>query len=283
MQGTTHTDQLLTVSLAELRPNPANPRGEIAPDDVLDLIASVKAQGILQPLLIIPGGTVVAGHRRLLAATLAGLHEAPVIIKDLTLAQQLEAMIAENLQRQDLDPLQEARAYRQLLAAGSTQADICRKVGTHPVRVATRLKILDLAPELHDLFRLDLSPALAPILAKVTDWDKQRRLAAMAVQRRLSALQLEDLVDEGTAVLTVPKASPKGQYGGGGGAPSKRSNPTRTAAVQLLEGQPERSYTTAELTAALKGVCGPCGMAEIPAVCGECPLPRFLVQVASCR
>ena len=63
-----HTDELLTVSLKELRPNPQNPRGEVTADDVIELVASVKAQGILQPLLILPDGTVVAGHRRLLAA-----------------------------------------------------------------------------------------------------------------------------------------------------------------------------------------------------------------------
>jgi ParB family chromosome partitioning protein len=89
-----------------LRPNPLNPRGELDPAGLDELADSIRAQGVLQPLLVTPDGTVVAGHRRLAAARQAGLTEVPVMVRDLDRAQQQEIMLVENLQRQDLSPVE---------------------------------------------------------------------------------------------------------------------------------------------------------------------------------
>ncbi len=90
----------------DLRPNPLNPRGELHVAGLDELADSIRAQGVLQPLLVTPGGVVVAGHRRLAAARLAGLSEVPVVVRDLDAVQQQEIMLVENLQRQDLSAVE---------------------------------------------------------------------------------------------------------------------------------------------------------------------------------
>jgi ParB/RepB/Spo0J family partition protein len=119
--------------IARLRPHPLNPRGELNAADVDDLVASILAHteqgGILQPLLVTPDGTVVAGHRRLAAARRAGLVDVPVVVRELTPTEQLELQLVENLQRADLSPIQEGRAYQHLVETGATLASIARAVG----------------------------------------------------------------------------------------------------------------------------------------------------------
>src|SRR5438132_10566410 len=118
-----------------LRPNPLNPRGELHPAGLQELADSIRAQGVLQPLLVTPAGVVVAGHRRLAAARLAGLSDVPVVARDLDRVQQQEIMLVENLQRQDLSPVEEARAYRRLLDAGHTIAQLARRTGVPSARI----------------------------------------------------------------------------------------------------------------------------------------------------
>jgi ParB family chromosome partitioning protein len=129
--------------IAELRPNPFNPRGDVDDAGLEELAESIRAQGVLQPLLVTPGGVVVAGHRRLAAARMAGLVEVPVVIRDLDRIQQQEIMLVENLQRQDLSPVEEARAYRQLLDAGHTTAQLARRIGAPAARINARLVLLN--------------------------------------------------------------------------------------------------------------------------------------------
>ena len=90
----------------DLRMNPLNPRDELHTAGLDELAESIRAQGVLQPLLVTPGGVVVAGHRRLAAARLAGLTAVPVVVRDLNDVQQQEIMLVENLQRQDLSAVE---------------------------------------------------------------------------------------------------------------------------------------------------------------------------------
>jgi ParB family transcriptional regulator, chromosome partitioning protein len=101
--ATTVTGSAEVRPILSLRPNPLNPRGELDPAGLDELADSIRAQGVLQPLLVTPGGVVVAGHRRLAAARQAGLTEVPVMVRDPDRAQQQEIMLVENLQRQDPD------------------------------------------------------------------------------------------------------------------------------------------------------------------------------------
>jgi ParB/RepB/Spo0J family partition protein len=129
--------------IARLLPNPLHPRTSLDPGRIQELAASITAHasqgGILQPLLITAEGTVVAGHRRLAAARQVGMVEVPVVVRDLSRAQQLELILTDNIQHEDLSPVEEARGYQSLVNEGYTQAAVARAVGTTTTRVASRL------------------------------------------------------------------------------------------------------------------------------------------------
>ncbi|MDM7917468.1 MAG: ParB/RepB/Spo0J family partition protein, partial [Candidatus Eisenbacteria bacterium] len=121
------------VAIERIRPNPWQPRKSVDPAKMEELVSSVRLRGVLEPLLVRRSGEgfeLVAGERRLRAAQEAGLNEVPIVIVDLTDKESLEVALVENLQREDLNPIDEARAY-QLLAEefGRTHDEIARQVG----------------------------------------------------------------------------------------------------------------------------------------------------------
>ena len=148
------------VPTAFLRPNQFQPRKTFAEGDLNDLIASVKEKGILQPLLVRPvaGETnvfeIVAGERRWRAAQAAKLHEVPVIVRELTDGQALEFAIIENVQRADLNAIEEAAAYQELMDRFSyTQEKLADAVGKSRPHVANTLRLLKLPESVRDLVR----------------------------------------------------------------------------------------------------------------------------------
>src|SRR5207253_9758396 len=148
------------------------------------------------PLLVTADGTVVAGHRRLAAAQQAGLRDEPVIVCTLGPIDQLTAQLTENLQRADSTPVQETRAYCNLLDAGATQASIARAVGVPASRVRERLALLDLDQDVQDMVhRGELPMRVALQLVPLRDRAHQRRLARHAVRRRLTVAQMRNLIE----------------------------------------------------------------------------------------
>lgn len=157
---TTTATTLEHVPLDQLHPHPENLRGEVVEDDGLrELAASIRERGLVEPIVAAPPAslphgtftlTVLAGHRRLAACRLAGVLEAPVIVRrDLDpedLPTALATMLVENLQREDLTPLQEARGYAQLRDAKQTQQQIADAVGRHQSHISKRLRLLKLPP-----------------------------------------------------------------------------------------------------------------------------------------
>ncbi|WP_161882270.1 ParB/RepB/Spo0J family partition protein [Deinococcus alpinitundrae] len=126
------------------------PRQVFVPESLAELAQSIRDKGVLQPLLVRPRGErfeIVAGERRWRAAQLAGLSEVPVIIRDLADRDALEIAIVENLQREDLGPLEEARAYQTLLDQGHNQEGVAKAVGKGRSTVANALRLLSLPPE----------------------------------------------------------------------------------------------------------------------------------------
>lgn len=174
--------------LEQLRPHHRNPRGPIDPSSVLELAESMEGLGLLQPIVITPDGRVVAGHRRLAAAKLLGWETIAVTVRaDLTELEQIVAMTVENLQRADLSPLAEARAFRALLDEGLTVADIVRRTGVGRSRIDASLRLLDLDAETAELAdRGDLPMGAIGLLARVTDPVRRRELAAEVADYRLS-------------------------------------------------------------------------------------------------
>ena len=132
-----------------LHPNPNNPRKHFAEDDLNTLAQSLKTKGLLQPLVVRPrsagGFEIVAGERRWRASQRAGLHELPVLVRELDDKETLEIALIENIQRSDLNPLEEARAYRQLLDQyGHTQQLLADAVGKSRSHIANTMRLLNL-------------------------------------------------------------------------------------------------------------------------------------------
>lgn len=279
--------------VAQLRPNPLNPRSEMSDEGIAELAASIQAQGILQPLLVTPDGLVVAGHRRLAAAQRAGLLQLPVLVRDLSSAEQLEIMLVENIQREDLTPLEEARAYQRLLDSGRSKKDLARAVGVSVNHVAARLTLLKLDAAVQQMVEQgELPISNAVVLERVHDRTQQRRLATIAVRRRMTADQLKHLVARGTGVFREPKPprppAPAPLLGNGHIAteiddeddrPAKSVSSTRLEALSLLRKGASRVVTLADLAQHMEETCCACGMVGAEGVCVECPLPELLVRV----
>lgn len=142
----------IEIPISRISPNPYQPRKRFNPADLASLRASIAAHGVLQPILVSEtptGYQLVAGERRLRAAQAAGLDHIPAVIRQLVDRDQLELALVENLQRADLDPIETADAYRQLINRfGLSQDDVATRVGRARSTVANTLRLLELAPEI---------------------------------------------------------------------------------------------------------------------------------------
>ncbi len=184
--------------IGALRPGRFQPRRHFDEEEMAALVQSIRAQGILQPILVrrLAGDPaafeIVAGERRWRAAQAVPLHEVPVILRELNDGQALELALVENLQRQDLGPLEEADAYRRLMKEFShTQEDLARVVGKSRSHVANMMRLLDLPPPVKSLLE-DGSLTAGHARALLTARDPAR-LAKEVVRRRLNVRQTEQL------------------------------------------------------------------------------------------
>ena len=191
-----------TVPIEYLRPNRFQPRRDFDEAEIDALAESIREQGILQPILVrrdsdnVNGYEIVAGERRWRAAQRVRLHEVPVLIKDLTDEKALEVAIVENVQRQDLNVLEEAEGYQRLMRDFShTQEDLARVVGKSRSHVANTLRLLGLPDEVKSLLaKHSLSAGHARALLNAVDPVK---LARLAVKRGLNVRQVEKLAQSG--------------------------------------------------------------------------------------
>ncbi|MGD8190557.1 ParB/RepB/Spo0J family partition protein [Brevibacillus ginsengisoli] len=192
-------EQVTDAELLEIRPNPYQPRKEFNAEALAELADSIKEHGIIQPLIVrksIKGYELVAGERRLRAAEKAGLTSVPVIVKSYTDQQIMEIALIENLQREDLNPLEEAEAYHKLLEHCSfTQEQLAQKVGKSRPHVANMLRLLQLSDDIRRLVAdSKLSMGHARALLSVENAKVQWQLANDVVNKDLSVRQLEELV-----------------------------------------------------------------------------------------
>ncbi len=182
-----------------LRSNPQQPRRDFDPDELAELAASIKSSGIIQPILVRPdqehGGhyVIVAGERRWRAAQLVQLHEVPIVVRDLSDSESLEIALIENIQRQDLNPMEEARAYRLLMDQfGHTQEQLSDSLGKSRSAIANLLRLLTLPEEVQEMVRTgQLSSGHARALVGSED---PAGLARQVVNLHLSVRQTEGLV-----------------------------------------------------------------------------------------
>ncbi len=203
-----------TLRLTEIYPNKEQPRTDFDDEALSTLAESIKQHGVLQPLLVRPmeqgGYQIVAGERRWRAARMAGLEEVPVFIRKLSDQQTMELALVENLQRENLNPVEEALGYKELMETyGYTQEQVARIVGKSRPAVANSLRILGLDSLTLKMVRDgEISIGHAKILAGVEDSTKRAELAQKVKRDLLTVRNLEELI-KAESSPKKPKFPPK--------------------------------------------------------------------------
>jgi ParB family chromosome partitioning protein len=205
--------QPLDVPLDRIRRNPYQPRTNVEASQLDDLARSVASHGILQPVLLtrVPDGyQLIAGERRVRAAELAGLTSVPAIVRTADEQEQLALALVENIQRADLNAMDEATAFRQLIDEfGLTQEQVAQRVGRSRPAIANTLRLLSVALPVQEALRDGrLTEGHARALAAVDGHDRQVRLLEIVERRSLSVRQTEELVRTDTRAVAASMAAP---------------------------------------------------------------------------
>jgi ParB family chromosome partitioning protein len=185
------------IALDKLKANPGQPRKNFDAAELEELADSIRQQGIIQPIIVEDAGdesyVIVAGERRTRAARLAGLTEVPVIIRKYSEEKRMEISLIENIQRSNLNPIEEAAAYRQLMEfEGLAQEELSARVGKNRTTVANALRLLKLPPEMQDsLRRNELSPGHARAILSIQGAGDQNTLFREIVKKGLSVREAE--------------------------------------------------------------------------------------------
>ncbi len=208
-------DRVQRVAVSCLHPCPFQPRKDFPPEALRELADSIKEQGIVQPLIVRKRGTefeIIAGERRWRAAQLAGLTELPVIVREADDKTVLELALIENLQRENLNPIEEALGYSQLISQFQlTQEEAAVKVGKSRVVVANSLRLLKLAPEIQTHVREGrVSVGHAKVILGLSTDDLQKLAVERVLKGSLSVRQTEDLIAELQKVSASGKTAKAG-------------------------------------------------------------------------
>ncbi len=201
------------VPISSITPNPRQPRKDFDEDSLQELAASISQLGLLQPLLVRSVGDdryeLIAGERRFRAAQLAGLDAVPVLVVDTDDQGSLERALVENIHREDLNPIEEASAYRQLLDEGGlTHEELARRLGRNRVTITNALRLLDLPVDVQRLLiERKLTGGHGRALLGLQESPFQKRLAQRVGQEDLSVRETEDLVRRYSSMVTSPKAT----------------------------------------------------------------------------
>ena len=198
---------LRRLPLSLIHPSPLQPRKDFTTESLQELADSIREQGLIQPLVLRPAGKgfeLIAGERRWRASQMAGLTEVPVVVREATDREVVELALIENLQRENLNPIEEALGYVQLNTQFQlTQEEIARRVGKSRVVVANAIRLLRLPEPVRDLVRHNrLSVGHAKVLLTLPDIHQQQRLAQRIVDHGLSVRETERHVANATGVGT---------------------------------------------------------------------------------
>ena len=206
---------VIKVKLMDIEPNRDQPRKNFDEKALGELADSIAVHGVLQPLLVRPlpdsGYQLVAGERRWRASRLAGLTEVPVIVKELTDSEVAEIALVENLQRENLDPIEEANGYRELGERfGYTQEKIAEIVGKSRSAVANALRLLNLPPQIMELVASGrISTGHAKLILSLEDDEKKAELAGLIVNTGISVRDAERYVRSASKGQKTPSKPKK--------------------------------------------------------------------------
>ena len=223
-----------TVAIERIQHNPYQPRKAFDPDELSSLGESIRAHGILQPLVVRPVGDqfqLIAGERRLRAAQAAGFKEVPVRVVDFNDQQTLEAALVENIQRSDLNPIEKAQGFKEYLERfHMTQEQLARRLGLDRTTVSNLVNLLELPAEVQEVVRLgQISLGHAKVLKGLSDPEWQVALCKEIITRGHSVRAIEELIKAQRA----EKAEP-----------SKKATPEKTSHVQAIEDELRQRLTT---------------------------------------
>jgi len=211
--------------IEEVQPNPFQPRKTFSDEQLQELVDSIREKGILQPLLVrrkSDGYELIAGERRWRAAQRAGLREIPILVRDVSDSEMLEISLIENIQRENLNPIEEAEAYKRLMEQFHlTQEEISKKVGKDRTTVANMVRLLRLPPEIKlSLAEGKITMGHARAFLSLDGIDKQKLLWKRLLSGGLSVRQTESLVKK---LRTRSSPTPR------------RSNPEWSALIEELQ------------------------------------------------
>jgi len=190
---------LSELKINEIVPNTGQPRKNFDQDKLKNLAESIQKHGVVQPIIVKrePNGySIIAGERRWRAARIAGLKTIPAIIKDMSSLEIMETALVENIQREDLNPIEEAEAYQKLISEhGLTQENISKLVGKSRAYIANSVRLLSLSEKVRDMIVEEtLTPGHARTLITVEGEEKQNKLASYIAEKQLSVRETEEYV-----------------------------------------------------------------------------------------
>lgn len=193
--------QVREIKLNDLRPNPYQPRKMFAPEAIQDLRESIETHGVLQPLIVrksIKGYEIVVGERRFRAAKEAGLKTVPVVIRELNEQKMMELALIENLQREDLNPVEEAQAYQKLMEKLELkQEELAKRLGKSRPHIANHLRLLQLPETIQNLIAVDkLSMGHGRTMLGLKDKQKMKAVANRIIKEKMNVRQLEKWIQE---------------------------------------------------------------------------------------
>lgn len=210
-------DQIVEIDLSELRANPYQPRKNFDEEALNELASSIKEHGVFQPIIVkksIKGYEIIAGERRFRASKLAGMQTIPAIVKDFSDEEMMQIALLENLQRENLTSIEEAKAYKSIIESMNiTQDELAKKVGKSRSHVTNILGLLKLPASVQDMVLYNkLSMGHARVLSKLDDPKTIEDLAQRVIIEDLSVRKLESLVYDNEEKEVKTKKSSNNEY-----------------------------------------------------------------------
>ncbi len=205
----TPTDEIVEINIDELMSNPYQPRKVFDEEALVELSESIKEHGVFQPIIVkksVKGYNIIAGERRAKASKLAGLTKIPAIIRDFTDEEMMQVALLENLQREDLSAIEEAKAYKSIIESlRLTQEELAKRLGKSRSHITNMLGLLRLPLSVQDMILYNkLSMGHARVLSKLESKEQIEELANKVVSENLSVRDLEELTTPEDFTRKVP-------------------------------------------------------------------------------
>lgn len=210
----TPKDEIVEIPISELMSNPYQPRKIFDEESLKELAESIKEHGVFQPIIVkksVKGYNIIAGERRTKASELAGLKTVPAIVRDFSDEEMMQVALLENLQREDLSAIEEAKAYKSIIESlRLTQDELAKRLGKSRSHITNMLGLLRLPLSVQDMVLYGkISMGHARVLSKLENSEQIEDLANKVVSENLSVRDLEALANERTYVRTTPTSKPR--------------------------------------------------------------------------